>query len=195
VVEREPDARFTQLLQDASHGVHGAADDLLALVYGELHGMAKEQMAREGRPRTLQPTALVHEAWLRLFGGTEPDWQNRAHFFGAAAEAMRRILVEAARRRATGKHGGGRERVELADDVAAVPAATDRVDVLALDEALARMERLDPRMASIVKLRWFVGLSVDDTAAALGLSRRTVLRDWIGARAWLHGAITGEGPP
>jgi RNA polymerase sigma factor (TIGR02999 family) len=194
VADRAEPMRITLLLQAAGRGEDGARAQVLELVYGELHRMAGEQMAREAKGRTLQATALVHEAYLRLFGGAEPDWQNRAHFFGAAAEAMRRILVDHARRRLAQKRGGDAERVTVGDEVAA-PMAEDRVDLLALDEALSRMEQEDPRMASIVKLRYFVELSVDDTAAALGVSRRTVLRDWTAAKAWLHREMEGGRQP
>jgi RNA polymerase sigma factor (TIGR02999 family) len=182
---------ITLLLQAASRGEQGAGERLLALVYDELHQMAGAQLAREAGPRTLQATALVHEAYLRLFGGSEPDWQNRAYFFGAAAEAMRRILIDAARRRNADKRRGRTVPEQAACDVADDGTPDDRVDLLALDEALSRMEQQDPRMASIVKLRYFVELSVDDTAAALGLSRRTVLRDWMAAKAWLHNQLAG----
>jgi RNA polymerase sigma factor (TIGR02999 family) len=182
--------QITAMLQAAGRGEDGAASRLLALVYEQLRAMAQAQMGREAAPRTLQPTALVHEAWLRLFGEAEADWQNRAHFFGAAGEAMRRILVDAARRRAAHKRGGGRDRGDLDEDLVA-DKTQDRLDLLALDEALARMEQRDPRMASIVKLRYFVELSVDDTAAALGISRRTVLREWMAAKAWLHQELGG----
>ncbi len=182
---------ITHLLHAASRGDDGARDRLLAMVYDELRSMAGEQLGRERQGHTLQATALVHEAYLRLFGNADAEFPNRSYFFGAAAEAMRRILVDAARRRAADKRGGGAMRQELSDDVAA-PAAQDRVDLLALDEALVRMEQQDPRMASIVKLRYFVELSVDDTAKALELSRRTVLREWTAAKAWLHQELAGD---
>jgi RNA polymerase sigma factor (TIGR02999 family) len=180
------------MLQAAGRGEDGAAARLMTLVYEQLRAMAKAQMGREASPRTLQPTALVHEAWLRLFGDGETDWQNRAHFFGAAGEAMRRIMVDAARRRAAHKRGGGLDRGDL-DEAFVAGKTQDRLDLLALDEALARMEQRDPRMVDIVKLRYFVELSVDDTAAALGISRRTVLREWTAAKAWLHKELGGGG--
>jgi RNA polymerase sigma factor (TIGR02999 family) len=184
-------AQVTRLLQAVSRGETAAAQDLVAVVYGELRRMAAAQMGREAPGRTLQPTALVHEAWLRLMGGPGVAWQSRAHFFGAAGEAMRRILVEQARRRSAEKRGGDRRRAELPEDVPAAVQAQG-FDLEALDQALSRMEHMDPRMASIVKLRHFVELSVDDTAAALGISRRTVLRDWTAAKAWLHRELSGQ---
>jgi RNA polymerase sigma factor (TIGR02999 family) len=191
----DPRADVTRLLRSAGRGDTDAVQQLAGAVYQELRGMAAAQLAREAGARTLQPTALVHEAWLRLQGDAGHEWQNRAHFFGAAGEAMRRILVEQARQRAAHKRGGSGRREDLeaaAGEVAATPPA-DGLDLLALDEALARMEQRDPRMASIVKLRYFVGLSVDDAAAALDLSRRTVLREWTAAKAWLHRELTGDG--
>jgi RNA polymerase sigma factor (TIGR02999 family) len=162
-------------------------------VYDELRRLAGNYLRHERPGQTLQATALVHEAYLRLFGNAAAEWPDRAYFFGAAAEAMRRVLVDAARARLAKKRGGDAARVELADDVADErPEA--RVDLLALDEALTRLEQQDVRMAGIVKLRYFVGLSVDDTAAALALSRRTVLREWTAAKAWLHRELGGDGP-
>jgi RNA polymerase sigma factor (TIGR02999 family) len=184
---------ITLLLRAAGDGDAGARARLLDIVYAELRAMAGEQLAREHAPRTLQATALVHEAYLRLFGPAGGvHWPDRAYFFAAAGEAMRRVLVDAARARRAHKRGGGADRVELDDGIAA-GEAPDRVDVMALDDALARMEQQDQRMASIVKLRYFVGLSVPDTAAALELSPRTVLREWTAAKAWLHRALGGAG--
>jgi RNA polymerase sigma factor (TIGR02999 family) len=187
-------AQVTRLLQAVGRGEPAAAQDLVAVVYDELRRMAAAQLGREAAPRTLQPTALVHEAWLRLMGDPGATWQSRAHFFGAAGEAMRRILVEQARRRAAEKRGGELRRSELPEEGPATPTDPgEGLDLLALDEALARMEEKDPRMASIVKLRYFVELSVDDTAAALDISRRTVLREWTAAKAWLHQQLSGDG--
>ena len=142
-----------------ARGEAGRAEELLELVYGELRQMAAAAMAREKPGRTLQPTALVHEAYLRLFGKEGARFENRAHFFGAAGEAMRRILVDEARKRGAAKRGGGGERVTVDEGLEA--ADGESVDVLALDEALSRMEREDPRMASIVKLRYFAEMTVD----------------------------------
>jgi RNA polymerase sigma factor (TIGR02999 family) len=141
-------------------------------------------MARERPGLTLTPTALVHEAYLRLAGRHDPGWENRGHFFAAAAEAMRRILIERARRYAREKHGGGRMRVTLDDAILGAPPEADEIE--ALDEALTRLEAQDPEMAAVVKLHQFAGLSLVETAAALGTSDRTVSRRWTAARAWLR---------
>jgi RNA polymerase sigma factor (TIGR02999 family) len=171
-------------------GRAGATDELLPLVYDELKALARAHLSREaggGRGMTLQATALVHEAYLRLVGGDEVRWNSRGHFFAAAARAMRRILVERARRVATPKHGGGkvvRGEAGLAL-AAATPSPEDPgVDVLALDGALGRLESVDPRRAEIVLLRYFAGLSVEQTAAVMALSERTVKNEWAYARAW-----------
>ncbi|MFM9997258.1 MAG: ECF-type sigma factor [Phycisphaerales bacterium] len=177
----------TRIIEAIGRGESERARELLDIVYGELRAMAAAQMARERPGHTLQPTALVHETYLRLMGpsGT-PAFQNRAHFFGAAGEAMRRILVDQARARGAQKRGGGARRDGEADGTPAPgPDPAESVDVLALHDALSRLEGEDGRMATIVKLRFFAGMTVDETAAALGLSRRTVLREWIAARAWL----------
>ncbi len=181
-------AEVTRLLNALGRGEATAAAELLEVVYAELRAMAAVQMARESRAHTLQPTALVHEAYVRLLGGPVAPWQNRAHFFGAAGEAMRRILVEQARMRRAQKRGGGLAPVELPADLAAAETRRDD-DLLALDDALLRMEQQDARMANIVKLRFFVELSIEETAAALGLSNRTVVRDWTAAKAWLHAEL------
>jgi RNA polymerase sigma factor (TIGR02999 family) len=163
---------------------------LLPLVYDELRQLAAARMAAESPDQTLQPTALVHEAFLRLVGpADELRWENRSHFFAAAAEAMRRILVDAARRKRTHKHGGHHRRVEL-PDVPAEPEADDE-QLLALDEALTRLAAEDPVAARVVELRHFAGLSIEDAAATLGLSRATAYRHWTFARAWLRDAIRG----
>jgi RNA polymerase sigma factor (TIGR02999 family) len=183
----------TRLIQAIGRG-ESRSDELLDIVYTELRSMAAAAMAREHPGRTLQPTALVHEAYLRLLGASPapdaslPAFDNRAHFFSAAAEAMRRILVDEARRRHSLKRGGNLARAPMP---AEQPAPTDEkpVDVLALNDALLRLEKEDPRMATIVKLRFFAEMSVDQVATALELSRRTVLRDWIAAKAWLMEAI------
>lgn len=178
----------TRLLSAISSGDGGAAEELLPVVYEELRALAQAQMAAENPGLTLQPTALVHEAYLRLVGDEDVRWQNRAHFFGAAARAMRRILVERARRVRRERHGGGRRRVPL-DAINA--AAPDDPDVLVeLDGALDALESLDPRLSEVVMLRHFAGLSVDETSSALGVSPRTVKRDWQIARAWLYKHIS-----
>jgi RNA polymerase sigma factor (TIGR02999 family) len=179
----------TLLLDAAAAGDPRAAADLLPLVYDELRKLAAARMAQEGPNQTLQPTALVHEAYLRLIGpADQARWDSRGHFFAAAAEAMRRILVDAARRKRTEKHGGRRHRVELPD----VPAETEADDeqLLALDAALTRFAAEDPVAAQVVELRHFAGLSIEDAASALGLSRATAYRHWTFARAWLRDAIS-----
>ena len=179
----------TRLLDAAAAGDRKAAADLLPLVYNELRQLAAARMAAESPEQTLHPTALVHEAYLRLIGSAdEPRWDNRGHFFAAAAEAMRRILVDAARRKRTEKHGGHRRRVEL-PDVAAEPDVADE-QLLALDAALTRLAAEDPVAARVVELRHFAGLSIEDAAATLGLSRATAYRHWTYARAWLRDAVS-----
>lgn len=181
----------TRLIQAAGASDRAAADQLLNLVYDQLRRIAQQRMNEERAGHTLQATALVHEAYLRLVKSDPVDWEGRRHFFGAAAQAMRRILIERARRRAAAKHGGGRDRITL-DDIGAAQG-TAPIDLLALHEALARLERRDPRMGEIVMLRFFAGLGVEETAAALGLSPRTVKRDWAVARAWLFEEMSGKG--
>jgi len=159
-----------------------AAEELLPLVYDELRKLAAHKMAHEAPDHTLQPTALVHEAWLRLAGSTHFD--NRGHFFAAAAEAMRRILIDSARRKEAVKRGVGLQRVNLEDvDVA---AKADDTTLLRLDEALEKLASEDPASAELVKLRFFAGLTTEQAAAALGISERTARRYWVFARAWLH---------
>jgi RNA polymerase sigma factor (TIGR02999 family) len=180
----------TLLLDAAAAGDRKAAADLLPLVYDELRKLAASRMADEASDQTLQPTALVHEAYLRLIGpADDARWENRGHFFAAAAEAMRRILVDAARRKRTEKHGGRRRRVEL-PDLPAEPEVADE-QLLALDAALTRFAAEDPVAARVVELRHFAGLSIEDAAAALDLSRATAYRHWTYARAWLRDAISG----
>jgi RNA polymerase sigma factor (TIGR02999 family) len=174
----------TSILSAVERGDAGAAEQLLPLVYDELRRLAAQRLAQEKPGQTLQATALVHEAYLRLVDGSHlQDWNSRGHFFVAAAEAMRRILVERARRKLAGKHGGGRLRVELPQDLAAPEGQCH--DVVALDEALARLEHHDPDAARLVKLRYFGGLSHQEAAEALGISRGTADRLWALARAWL----------
>ena len=180
----------TLLLDAVAAGDRKAAAELLPLVYEELRKLAAARMAAESPDQTLQPTALVHEAYLRLVKpAEEARWENRGHFFAAAAEAMRRILVDAARRKRTEKHGGLRHRVDL-PDVPANPEVADE-QLLALDAALTRLAAEDPVAARVVELRHFTGLSIEDAATALGLSRATAYRHWTYARAWLRDAISG----
>jgi RNA polymerase sigma factor (TIGR02999 family) len=179
----------TQLLLALERGEPHAAAQLLPLVYDELRGLAAARLAAEPSGITLQPTALVHEAYVRLVGTPGGDqWEHRGHFFAAAAEAMRRILVEAARRKKREKHGGDWTRVPLE---AAQPAAPDpRDDLVALDAALTRLAAVDPQAAKLIELRHFAGLSVAEAAQTLGISTRTADRLWAFARAWLHRELT-----
>ena len=189
VASSERSQEITRVLAAIPEGDKDAAARLLRLVYEELRQLARRLMAREPAGQTLQPTALVHEAYLRLLGDRSPGWEGRTHFFAAAAVAMRRILVERARRRRAAKHGGGRERVTLNERV--VPSDPPAADLLALDEALGRLEALDERASRVVHLRYFAGLGIQETAAMLGVSTATVTREWTYARAWLRREITG----
>jgi RNA polymerase sigma factor (TIGR02999 family) len=163
----------------------GAADQLLALVYEELRRIAGKKMGVGATGHTLQPTALVHEAWLRLGGDVQPAWQNRAHFFGAAAEAMRRVLIDRARRRSALRRGGGQEREDLDGFEIAMPSADDE-QILAVDEALTKLAALNRQHADLVKLRYFAGLTIEEAAETLGISKATAKRWWAYSRAWLH---------
>ena len=175
----------TRLLDAAAAGDAHATEELLPLVYDELRKLAAVRMAGEPAGQTLQPTALVHEAYLRLVGGRPSDgWDGRGHFFAAAAEAMRRILVDHARHKDSRKGGGGRRRVDLADVEPAGPEPD--LDLVALDEALGRLERLDARKAQVVKLRFFAGLTGEQAARALGIATSTADADWAFARCWLR---------
>ena len=176
-------SELTVILQRIDAGDPHAANQLLPLVYEELRKLAAQKMARENPGQTLQATALVHEAWLRLGGDDQPEWQNRAHFFAAAAEAMRRILIDNARRKNYVRHGGGAERVNLEGlDLA---ARMDDEQLLALHEALDRLAEHDAEKAQVVKLRFFAGLTNEQAAKVLGVSEPTVKRHWAYARAWL----------
>jgi RNA polymerase sigma factor (TIGR02999 family) len=179
----------TSILKRIEQGDSSAAEAMLPLVYNELRRIAAAKMAREQPGQTLQPTALVHEAWLRLGGDTQPAWQNRTHFFAAAAEAMRRILVEKARRRQRVRHGGNLERLDLDDVEIAAPESDPRV--IQISDALDLLTAEDPVKAEVVKLRFFVGLSDREVAEALGLSERTVERHWAYAKVWLLRAVRG----
>lgn len=165
----------------------GPSEELLPLIYEELRRLAAWHLAHEKPGQTLQPTALVHEAWLRLAGAKDPHWLNRAHFFGAAAEAMRRILVESARRKSRLKHGGQWNRVPIEEVDLISPMPNE--DFLALDEALEQLGRLDPRAAEVVKVCFFVGLTHEQAAKELGVSLSTIERSWTFARAWLFQAM------
>jgi len=180
-------ADITTLLQRVSTGDREAETDLLESVYGELRKLASHFMNRERKDHTLQPTALVHEAYMRIGGNAGATWECRAHFFNAAAVAMRRILVDHARSRTRQKRGSGATRVEL-DDISPV-IDSDPDQVIDIDTALTALAAFDPRQARIVELRYFCGLNVEETAAALNTSERTVKRDWSVARAWLEAEL------
>jgi len=181
---------ISHLLNEWNAGDERALDTLTPLVYEELRLQAARYLRRERPGHTLQTTALIHEAYLRLIDAKDVNWQSRAHFFAVAANLMRRILVDHARRRDAEKRGGSHLRVQL-DEALAVANETD-VDLLAIDEALDRLAAIDPQQARVVELRFFSGLSVDETAAALGVSPKTVKRDWSVARAWLRREIAGK---
>ncbi len=180
----------TQILSDLARGDGHAAGQLLPLVYDELRRLASARLAAEPGGNTLQPTALVHEAYLRLVGTPDGDrWDHRGHFFAAAAEAMRRILVEAARRKKAAKHGGGLRRHDASELPIAAPPVDD--DLVALDEALTRFAQVEPQKAELVKLRYFVGLTIEETAEALGISPATAKRYWAYSKAWLFQEMGG----
>jgi len=182
----------THILMAMEHGDRVAAEALLPLVYQELRKLAAAKLSHEQPGQTLQPTALVHEAYVRLVAGNDSqEWNGRGHFF-AAAEAMRRILIEKARRKQSQKHGGGLKRVDL--DVDSVAAENRTEDLLALDDALKRLEETWPEKASLVKLRYFAGLTIPEAAQALKVSVTTAERNWTFARAWLHAQLSEPGP-
>jgi RNA polymerase sigma-70 factor, ECF subfamily len=181
-------AKITQLLIEWNNGRSGALEDLLPLVYRELRQLAAQRLRRERPDHTLQPTALVHEAYIRLVDQRRVRWKNRAHFYAAAAHIMRRILVDRARARKTDKRGGGWERVTLGGD--GTPGGSRTVDVLALDDALDRLAALDPGQERIVELRYFGGLTLDETAEVIGISTATVKREWAIAKAWLRAQLS-----
>ena len=186
-------SEFTHILERVEHGDPKAAAELLPIVYEELRHLAAQKMANEAAGHTLQPTALVHEAWMRLGGSDAPTFQNRAHFFGAAAEAMRRILIEHARRRLAAKRGAGVEVVDLDGLEISSPLADDD-QLLAVNEALEKFAAVDERKAELVKLRYFVGLNFEETAAALGIAVPTAKQWWAYARAWLTVEMRGAAP-
>ncbi|MFT3829285.1 MAG: ECF-type sigma factor [Opitutaceae bacterium] len=183
-------SEITQVLHSLGQGVGSPAEDLLPLVYGDLRRHAAARMAHELGAQTLQPTALLHEAWLRLFRGGQRRWQNSAHFFGAAAEAMRRILIENARRKARHKRGGGQERVDI--DQIELAQSTPAEKVLLLNEALDRLQARDPEKARVVLLKFFGGYTNQEVAESLGVTERTVERQWAFAKAWLFESIRSE---
>lgn len=180
-------ARITELLLAVGEGRRTALDQLIPLLYGDLRRVAAAQMRREAGAQSLQPTALVHELYVRLVDQRRVQWRNRAHFFAAAATLMRRILVDHARARLADKRGGGRERVTLAGDEA---AESPRIDVLALQESLRRMAAFSPRQERIVELRYFGGLTIKEVAEVIGISEATVVREWTVAKAWLRADLS-----
>jgi RNA polymerase sigma-70 factor, ECF subfamily len=185
-------AEITTLLKAWSAGDAAALERLTPAVYAELRHRAHRYMSRERSGNTLQTTALVNEAFLRLLDAVGLDWKDRAHFFAVCAQTMRRILVDAARARASAKRGGGAQRVDL-ENIAAVSSHRDR-EIVAIDDALKQLATLDPRKAKVIELRFFGGLSVEETAEALKLSPQSVMRDWKLAKAWLHRELSKIGP-
>jgi len=183
---------ITQLLIAWGDGRREALDDLMPIVYADLRRMAAGHMRREAADHALQPTGLVHEAYVRLVDQKQVKWRNRAHFFGVAAGLMRRILVDHARKRRAGKRGGGWERVTLAGNEAATDGPKE-IDVLALDEALERLAQFDSQQERIVELRYFGGLTIDETAEVVGISAATVVREWTIAKAWLRADLSRSG--
>lgn len=183
-------ADVTLILDAIAQGDNQASEELLPLVYSELRNLAAARMLRESAGHTLQPTALVHEAWLRMVGNGGQSWKNRAYFFAAAAEAMRRILIEHARRKARLKHGGGQQRLNI-EELDLAEAAPDEKNLL-VDEALKELERTQPERARIVILKYFGGMTNKEVAEALGISERSVDRHWVCAKTWLYKKITDD---
>ena len=188
-IPERPGEQITELLQSWQHGDQRAGERLVPLVYAELRKMARVRLSGERGDHTLQPTALVHEAWMRLMQQHGANWQNREQFFAIAAQAMRRILVDHARRRQAGKRGGGEAPVQIDTLEKALAVAVPDEQMIALDAALERLTTLDDRQARIVELRFFGGLSVEETGAVLALSPTTIKREWATARAWLFREI------
>src|SRR5690348_15316663 len=193
--EPSPPRDVTQMLLAWSRGEDGEGSELLSAVYAELHRQAARAMRRESADHTLQATALVHEAYLRLIDQRRVEWRNRAQFFGIAAQMMRRVLVDHARARQAAKRGGGQRALSLAEADGGAAQANDEVDVLALHDALDKLATLDPDQARLVELRYFSGLSIEETADALGVSPATVKREWVIARAWLRRELEPGAPP
>lgn len=183
MLDVEPKKDITRILAELKAGKPGAGQSLFGLLYNELHALAQGYMRGEKTGHTLQPTALVHEAYLRLGGDSKAAWENRAHFLKTAARAMRRVLIDHAHRKSAEKRGGGREREMLGDFLTSMEESS--TDLIALDSALQRLSEIDPRGAQVVELRFFGGQSIKDIARIMGVSSRTVDRDWLAARAWL----------
>jgi RNA polymerase sigma factor (TIGR02999 family) len=186
-------SEVTRILQSMETGDAKRAEELLPLVYEELRKLAAAKMANESSTQTLQPTALVHEAWLRLTGNENIQWNGRAHFFGAAAEAMRRILIDNARRKRALRHGGDQRRIDIEDIDVAVMEKED--ELLAMNDALDEFAVVDKQKAELVKLRYFIGLTIDEAAKVLGVSVPTANRWWVFSRAWLYQKIRGGAQP
>jgi RNA polymerase sigma factor (TIGR02999 family) len=186
-------SKVTQILREIRGGNQHGAEQLLSLVYTELKRIAAQKMAGEAPGNTLQPTALVHEAWMRMVGDGGAQFENRAHFFSAAAEAMRRILVDSARRKKAARRGAGATHEALQDALLAQPLPDE--ELLAVDEALELLAKEDPAAANLVKLRYFVGMNMDETSATMGVSLRSAERTWTYARAWLRRQIGARGSP
>ena len=180
----------TQILEDVQGGDHSAADRLFAIVYAELRKLAASHLGRERQNHTLQPTALVHEVYLKIVDQTRVDWRGRTHFFAVGAQIMRRILVDHARAHKAAKRGGGRHRITLDEKLAAAPGRDE--DVLALEEALAKLAQLDSRQAKMVELRFFGGLTVADVAEVLQMPKRSVEREWTMIRSWLRRELSED---
>jgi len=185
-----PEHEITQLLAEWRDGNQAALDDLYPLVYDELHRLARRYMSRERKGHTLQTTALINEAYVRLVDQREVQWANRSHFFAISAQIMRRILIDHARRYAYAKRGGGARQVSL--DETATVALGDLSEFLRLDEALKSLAELDPRRSQVVELKYFGGLNNDEIAGVLKISKNTVIRDWNMARAWLYSQLSGS---
>jgi RNA polymerase sigma-70 factor, ECF subfamily len=188
----EHSSDVTKILAAWNHGERGALERLMPVVYAELRRVARNQLRREGRAHTLQPTALVNEAYVRLVGITRLKWKGRAHFFAMCARLMRQVLVDAARARGVAKRGGNAVRVTMDDDLGVVGAPAP--EIAALDEALKTLEQMDARKAHVVELRFFAGLSVEEAASVLGVSTDTVMRDWKFAKTWLYRELCGGRP-
>ena len=186
-------SRVTQLLEQFEPGDRHAGEQLFADVYTELRALASRYLQRERKNHTLQPTALVHEAYLKLVGQARVDWQGRAHFLAIAAQAMRQILVDHARRHRAAKRGGNRHRIALDDNL--VIESSRNVDLLTLEDALAKLTKLDPRQAQMIELRFFGGLSIAEVAKVMGISTRSVEREWTMVRAWLRRELTTSNMP
>ena len=189
----ETGREITQLLVELRNGDRGAFDRLVPLVYRELHKLAKRYMAQQNAGHTLQTTALIHEAYLKLAGGLEKTWEDRTHFFAVAATAIRQVLVDHARAKHAAKRGGDVQVLRLDDALSIADSARD--DLIALDDALHALARLNPRQSEVVELRYFAGLSVEETAAVLSISPETVMRDWSVAKAFLYREMKSQGSP